>query len=113
MGVTPRRSPPLLLSLDAAERICFSKDHLHRRNRELSIGLSRAVPMRTLHQRGSNKRQTPIQVRSKSTLHAFEKILSNSSPDPSGPSTALEKDSIGGGVVGVNRPRLCARVRSS
>jgi hypothetical protein len=29
MGITPRRSPAQRLHLDAAERICFSKDHPH------------------------------------------------------------------------------------
>jgi hypothetical protein len=30
-GIIPSRSPPLNLSLDAAERIYFFKDHLNRR----------------------------------------------------------------------------------
>ncbi len=29
MSITPRRSPAQHLSLDAAERTCFSKDHPH------------------------------------------------------------------------------------
>jgi hypothetical protein len=29
MRITPRDSPPQRLSLDAAERICFSKNHPH------------------------------------------------------------------------------------
>ena len=66
MGITPRRSPAQRLSLDAAERICFSKDHPHQRTK-LLIELSRAALMRTLHERSVDKRQTLIQVKSKSS----------------------------------------------
>jgi hypothetical protein len=51
--------PPQRLSLDAAERSRFSKDHPHQRTEFLIGELSRAALMRTLHQRGSNKRQPP------------------------------------------------------
>src|SRR5919112_4406373 len=64
--LTPRRSPTQYLSLDAAERICYCKDHAHERTK-LSIRLSRAALVRTLHERSVDKRRTPDPAKSKSS----------------------------------------------
>jgi hypothetical protein len=56
--------------------------------------------MRTLHERSVDRRQTLIQVKSKSTLHGFKKTLSNSSVQPLWLIHVLD-DATGGGVSGV------------
>jgi hypothetical protein len=48
-----------MLSLDAAERSCFSKNHPHQRTKLLISRLSRAAILQTLHERSVDKRQTP------------------------------------------------------
>ena len=52
--------------LDRAEEMCCSPRYLHQRTK-LSIGLSRASLIRTLHERSVDKRRTLIQVKSKSS----------------------------------------------